>query len=159
MPFAMIYRSFVSGNIKRFCQFQPTIEDLKEALAECKTNLDGSEGFLRSPTPTGEMCEVVKVTFSGTIASCKASVDVVKSVYNKLQAQDPGIFHKSNYKNLSSSVEGNFHPIISQMVPIASFMSSTVNSGFNDLMAMLRLGRPKIPPFYRVGDAYYEVEL
>ena len=83
------------------------MEDLKETLEECKACLDGSEAYLRCPTPSGEKCEIVKLTFSSNIAACKASVDVVKSIYNKLQAQEPGIFRQSAYKNLSASVEGN----------------------------------------------------
>ena len=74
-------------------------------MSECSEKLDGAENFLRCSTPTGEDCESEKLTFSTTIASSKAAVDVLKSLFNKLQESDTSI---QDHTQLESSVQGNF---------------------------------------------------
>ena len=84
--------------------FQPRVDDLKDALEDCRSNLDGAEEFLRCTTPTGEACEQEKHKFSTTIAGSKASVDVVKSLYNKLQETEKNVTEKN--LQLCSDVQG-----------------------------------------------------
>ena len=79
--------------------------DLHDALVECRQKLDGAEKLLRCATPTGEACEREKQNFSATIAGSKASVDVVKSIFNKLQESERTGLEKSS--ELCTNVEGS----------------------------------------------------